>query len=132
MGLLAKTWFVLRRDVVPFLCGDVVSLLVCVSLTAVVSFFLSFSPVVSAGIVRFFSIFTSLVCAFVSGFVTVRFKEKSGLVYGGLAGALLFLSVSFIGSLLAQTAVLGFVLLRFISFVVLGSIGGILSVNKYH
>ena len=76
------------------------------------------------------AMFCAVMGALVSGYISVRIYGSKGLIYGGLAGFLLFAIITLISFIISRDKFTYLTVIRFLIMVFSGSIGGIWSVNK--
>ena len=76
------------------------------------------------------AIFCAAVGAFVSGYISVKIYRSKGLIYGALAGVLLFFMLTVISFIVSRDKFTYITLIRFLAMIFSGAFGGVLAVNK--
>ena len=76
------------------------------------------------------AIFCASVGAFVSGYISVKIYRSKGLIYGALAGILLFFMLTVVAFIISRDKFTYITLVRFFSMIFSGALGGVLAVNK--
>ena len=76
------------------------------------------------------SIFISAFSAFVSGFVLVKIMKGKALIYGALAGLLLFIAAFFTETVIMMGDIKVLAFYKCIIYIISSSIGGIFAVNN--
>lgn len=68
--------------------------------------------------------------AFTSGYISIRIYRSKGLLYGALAGFLLFVLLTLVAFIISRDKFTYITLTRLLTMVFSGAVGGFLGVNK--
>ena len=112
------------------LFGTVCGLLVTVILICILSAIIMTSGLLPAELTDYFTIVLLALGAFSGGLITSRITKSAGLVVGVITGLAIFLLVTITGFSNSNDPVTLLSLIRLISLIVAGGIGGILGLKK--
>lgn len=80
--------------------------------------------------IQVIAIICAAIGAFVSGYISIRIYRSKGLIYGAFAGFLLFVLLTLIAFIISRDKFTYITLIRLLTMVFSGAVGGILGVNK--
>ncbi len=112
------------------LLGTVIGVLLFFILIALFSFIFLKSGSLPYDFITIISLMIGSIGAFFSGYLSVRILREKGLLYGCIAGFILFFLIYIIGAIAYQEVASIKTLLRCLVMVLAGSIGGVIGVNK--
>ncbi|MDQ5983186.1 MAG: hypothetical protein RUMPE_00184 [Eubacteriales bacterium SKADARSKE-1] len=81
-------------------------------------------------VIQTMAIISVSIGTFVSSYITLRIYKSKGLLYGSFAGLLMFLLFTLIGFIISRDHFTIVTLIKFISMLFMGAVGGILGVNS--
>lgn len=112
------------------LIGNIIGIIVFFILMILFSFIFLKSSTLPCKFVTPVVLIVGTIGAFFCGYFSVRILREKGLVYGSIAGSILFFIIYLIGVIVFQEPAGINTLLRCIMMILASSIGGIIGVNK--
>ncbi len=110
--------------------GSVCGLLVTVILLCVFSAIIMTSGLLPSEITNYITVGIISLGAFAGGVITSRITKSAGLIVGLITGFFMFMLITVIGMIKSDDSVTVLTLIRLISLIIAGGIGGILGLRK--
>ncbi len=112
------------------LFGTVCGLLIAVILTCIFAVFILTTGLLPTDITNYIMVALLSIGAFFGGLITTKITKSAGLISGLITGTVIFLLVTLFGLIKSNDAVTVITLIRFISTLILGGVGGIAGLKK--
>ncbi len=112
------------------LFGTVCGLLVSIILTCIFAVFILTSGLLPTDITNYIMIALLSIGAFFGGLVTTKITKSAGLIGGLFTGAAIFFLITVFGFIRSNDAVTIITLIRFITTLIFGGLGGIAGLKK--
>lgn len=112
------------------LFGASIGAIVCAVFLFVFAFLFVSIKSVPQFMVQIIAVFCAAIGAFVSGYIAAKISRFNGLIYGTLSGFSLFLMLTLIAFIISRDKFTYITLVRLLSMLLSGAIGGVLGVNK--
>lgn len=122
-----KPVFEIMRAVI---IGSVTGAALCAVLLALFALAFVSAENIPQGFLSPFIIAVSVLCSFAAGLIAGKISKKRGLIYGALAGLVLFILFLISGLIVSQEAFTAVSGVRMLVMVISGAIGGLVSVSK--
>lgn len=110
--------------------GAVAGAALCAVLLAVCALAFVSSENIPHDFLPAFIIAVSVISSFFAGFITAKISKQRGLIYGSMAGLLLFVLFLISGLAASQNTVNSEAFLRFVIMLLSGAIGGLVAVSS--
>ena len=110
--------------------GSVCGLLVTVILLCVFSAIIMTSGLLPSEITNYITVGIISLGAFAGGVITSRITKSAGFIVGLITGFFMFMLITVIGMIKSDDSVTVLTLIRLISLIIAGGIGGILGLRK--
>ncbi|MEE1218713.1 MAG: TIGR04086 family membrane protein [Ruminococcus sp.] len=116
----------IKASIFGTICGILVSvILMCICAVVIVS-----AGLLPYDILNYIMLAVLGTGALFGGFITARITKSAGLIVGALTAIIIFILVTIIGMLKGTDSFSILTLFRLVTTIVLGSLGGVLGVNK--
>jgi putative membrane protein (TIGR04086 family) len=112
------------------LFGTAVGATICTGFLFLFAFMLVTVKSVPQFLIQYIAIFCAAIGAFVSGYMAIRIYRSKGLIYGALAGFMLFIIITLLAFIISRDKFTYLTLVRLLAMVFSGALGGFLAVNK--
>lgn len=117
---------VLKSLTLGMICGCLISVISLV----LFAFILAKSGSASASVIQILTIFSANIGSLVAGYISLRILKIKGLIYGSICGIIMFLCFAIIGFIILRAPFTIITLIKSITMLIMGAVGGILGVNK--
>ena len=114
----------------PLIWGVFLGASVCAVLPVLSAFLITKSGNVPHSFMMLMMLAFASFGAFAGGYISALISRESGMLYGAMCGFILFAMIFMGGIIIAHESVTMITLIRALSMVLCGSIGGIMGVNK--
>lgn len=112
------------------LFGTAVGATVCAGFLFLFAFMLVTVKSVPQFLIQYIAIFCAVIGAFVSGYIAIRIYRAKGLIYGALAGFLLFIIITLLAFIISRDKFTYLTLTKLLAMTFSGALGGFLAINK--
>ena len=100
------------------------------ALLFLIAFLITKSGIIPHNFTQTLMIVLAGIAAFVGGYVSGKVSREKGMFYGMICGFVMFMLFFLGGFIVARNSVTMMTVIRFLTMVLSGSIGGIIGVNK--
>lgn len=114
----------------PIIFGSVAGAFICAVLLAICAWAFVASKHLPQSILQIMVLVIVSISAFFSGFIAAKISHERGFFFGALAGLILYLLFFVCGLIVSNDSITIAALTRLLIMVIIGSIGGIIGVNK--
>lgn len=120
----------LVKVVKAILFGSAVGAIVCACLLALFAFMFVSVKSVPQAMIQWLVIICAAIGAFTAGYISIRIYRSKGLIYGAMAGLLMFVILTVVAFIISRDKFTYITVIRLIAMVLSGAFGGVLGVNK--
>lgn len=121
----------LKLGFLPAIFSGVISgLFTCVVLILLISTVFSQSQTTPNKFFYYFMLLCPIIGSFFSGYVSAYVLKEKGMILGLISSFLMFVFIFFVGLIFSGENLSIITFIRFVSMLISGAVGGIISVNK--